>query len=405
MHSVGGEKRPHTFRQVNSAENWAPASILRRFIAKTNMGIKKVVDNSSSPNGSASERESLSSGKSTQSNYSTIAADLEVARKIKEDLGPPVPFHTNWWAILLTFLSGVSFTLSSGLVKGIELINPMELLALRSAIQIFAMAPMIACKLINPFGPPGYRLYLLLQGFVGGITLVALFVAFRKLPLGDATSIIFSAPIFVMLMSFIFLREPCGTFRFIIAFLLITGVILVSRPPFIFNQGDPAVTYDYDIVGYSSAVLGALFSAVNIVLMRKCKDVHFSVLILYFSVGSFVISLALSFIEGPWTLGGSLWNTPLIEWGYGSLVGVTGLLGQVLLVIALNMEGAGKVAVTRSLDIVLAFVLQVCYWGQFPDIMGSVGSVLICICVAAMGVEEQFTLLCPDSWPCCLYSW
>lgn len=36
-----------------------------------------------------------------------------------------------------------------------------------------------------------------------------------------------------------------------------------------------------------------------------------------------------------------------------------GLAGQVLVARALGLEGAGKVAVTRSLDIILAFVLQV----------------------------------------------
>jgi len=116
---------------------------------------------------------------------------------------------------------------------------------------------------------------------------------------------------------------------------------------------------NYDGLGYSAAVLGALFTAINIVVMRRCKDVHFSILVLHFSVWSLLVASLLANVHGPWTSGGHLHNASLFHWGLAILVGVTGLLGQVLLAHALSMEGAGKVAVTRSLDIVLAFVLQV----------------------------------------------
>lgn len=36
-------------------------------------------------------------------------------------------------------------------------------------------------------------------------------------------------------MSFLFLREPCGFFRTLIVCLLLTGVVLISKPPFIFQ--------------------------------------------------------------------------------------------------------------------------------------------------------------------------
>jgi drug/metabolite transporter (DMT)-like permease len=76
---------------------------------------------------------------------------------------------------------------------------------------------------------------LIIQGAVGGSTLVLLFFTFRRLPLGDATTIIFSSPVFVMIMSFLFLREPCGFFRTLIVCLLLTGVVLISKPPFVFQ--------------------------------------------------------------------------------------------------------------------------------------------------------------------------
>jgi len=80
-----------------------------------------------------------------------------------QDLGPPRPQKTNWCAVLLAFLSGVFFTLCSALVKGLKSIAPMELLVLRSSIQLAAMLPIVAFRGSNPFGPSGLRGLLALQ--------------------------------------------------------------------------------------------------------------------------------------------------------------------------------------------------------------------------------------------------
>lgn len=80
-----------------------------------------------------------------------------------QDLGPPRPEKTNWCAVLLAFLSGVFFTLCSALVKGLKSIAPMELLVLRSSVQVAAMLPIVAFRGNNPFGPSGLRGLLALQ--------------------------------------------------------------------------------------------------------------------------------------------------------------------------------------------------------------------------------------------------
>ena len=53
---------------------------------------------------------------------------------------------------------------------------------------------------------------------------------------GNAMTIIFTAPIFTMIFSFIFLRLRQGIWKICFAFVLIVGVILVVRSPFIFPQ-------------------------------------------------------------------------------------------------------------------------------------------------------------------------
>ncbi|KAJ9598503.1 hypothetical protein L9F63_010823 [Diploptera punctata] len=285
---------------------------------------------------------------------------------------------------------GAFFTLSSAAVKALKNLDPMELLVIRTTLQCIAMFPIAVKRGENLLGPKGQRLLLQLQGIVGGSTLVLLFFTFRRLPLGDATTIIFSSPVFVMIMSFLFLREPCGFFRTLIVCLLLTGVVLISKPPFIFHT----FGHEYDIFGYICAIGATLFTALNIVIMRKCKDVHFSVVVLQLSVWGLIVSATVLVFFGHQHHHNAL-TVPKgwYEWGLAVLVSVFGLSGQVLVAKALGLEGAGRVAVTRSLDIVLAFVLQVFAFGEIPDFLSITGALLVLGCVMGMGMEEHILYL------------
>jgi drug/metabolite transporter (DMT)-like permease len=157
-----------------------------------------------------------------------------------------------------------------------------------------------------------------------------------------------------MVMSHIWLREPCGFYRTFVVCLLVTGVVMITKPPFLFPTEDDQETYN--ILGYVAALCGTVFTAINIVVMRKCKDVHFSVVVFQFSFWSLVISSLILAFFGEFEIP----SNTVHEWILVFLVAIFGVTGQILVAIALSHEGAGRVAVTRSLDIVLAYVLQVC---------------------------------------------
>ena len=93
-----------------------------------------------------------------------------------------------------------------------------------------------------------------LQGIIGCLTVTCIFIGFKRLPVGDAATIIFCSPIFVMIFSHVILREHCGFFRvFVIALLMVSfkmsnfepffylpyiltlqvGVVLIAKPPFL----------------------------------------------------------------------------------------------------------------------------------------------------------------------------
>lgn len=70
---------------------------------------------------------------------------------------------TKWFGVFLAFLSGTFFTISSALVKAVQNVHPMILLAIRSVLQMLVMA-CVACKVSTSlFGPKGQRMLLHLQ--------------------------------------------------------------------------------------------------------------------------------------------------------------------------------------------------------------------------------------------------
>ena len=189
----------------------------------------------------------------------------------------------------------------------------------------------------DPRGPKGSRGMLALHGLVGCLTVMCVFVGFSRLPVGDAATIIFSNPVITIILSFCLLKEHCGIYRILVILILLAGVALVAQPPALLKllydnkilEGndkpqDVQNMQHYDVAGYVAAVCGTLLTAANFVMVRKLKDVHFSVLIFSFSVMSLLASLILTPLVSTFTFP-PCWQ----EWTYCILVGLSGYFGQV----------------------------------------------------------------------------
>ncbi|KAI4495911.1 hypothetical protein M0802_008317 [Mischocyttarus mexicanus] len=298
---------------------------------------------------------------------------------------------TKWLGIFLAFISGAFFTISSALVKAVRNVDPMILLMIRAILQILVMVIIAIRTTKNIFGPKNQQMLIHLQGFVGGMTVSLLFYSFRKLPLGDATTIIFSSPIIVIILSFVFLKEPCGLLRIIVAAILFTGVILVARPPLLFQIRKAE---SYDIVGYVYALTAALFTALNIVIIRKCQEIHYSIIVLNLSIWSLVTATFFFFVIPGNNEHKLILPNDWLTWGKIISLSLTGLGGQVLVANALKIEGAGKVSITRSLDIILAYIVQIYIFEDEPSSTSIIGAILIIFSVISMGFEKEIYGIC-----------
>lgn len=307
-------------------------------------------------------------------------------------------------------LAGICFTSSNVMVKYLVDVSSWELLFIRCMIQMISMAPVMACFHKNPFGPSDLptRFRIAAQGILGGILLFCIFQAVADLPLGDATAIFFSSPAFTMVLSTCILRDHCGVFRTLVAVTLLSGVVILSRPPSIFpppenytppnhnnNSSNSSGHHDpyvgvYNATGLLSAIAVPILSALIVIITRQAKHVHYSVLVFWFAVGGFIVSvIGIQFIDDH---GGQIfrilynWNSN--QWVLTFLIALVGLIGSILMTKAVCWVTPSKVMVVRSFEVVVAYILQVTVFDTPTHVSDVFGTLLVILAVLSMGLED-----------------
>lgn len=226
------------------------------------------------------------------------------------------------------------------------------------------------------------RVYLFLRGFLGSNAMILLYYAVLQMPLADATVITFSNPVFTSLLAWIFLKERCTIWDVMFTIFTLTGVVLIARPPFLFRGELSGIDGNYDnhIKGTIAAFSGAIAAACTMVILRKMgKNVHYYLAVWYYAVVGFVECIVVLFIIDEWTIPSCGWD----RWNLMA-IGVLGIGGQTFLTKALQVEKAGPVALIRTTDVVLAFILQFLFLNRKPT-WWSVGGAL-CVISSTTGV-------------------
>merc|ERR1711988_1468637 len=151
--------------------------------------------------------------------------------------------------ILLCVLSGFFLIGGNTLTKLASLrsrsISSWQLLLLRSVVFIVVLLPVIVWRRIGIFGPSdrSVRLKLIIQAVLANSLIFCYYEGMMRLPLGDYQAIIFSSPVFTMVMSAFLIKDRFGLYRALLALILTSGIIVICRPSSLFppNQ-DSAIT-------------------------------------------------------------------------------------------------------------------------------------------------------------------
>ncbi|KAI8979752.1 hypothetical protein BDF20DRAFT_819367 [Mycotypha africana] len=274
-----------------------------------------------------------------------------------------------------------------------------EIVLARSIVQ--TILGFIGCALLKvyPWGQKGVRRWIFLRGLAGTLGLSMFFYSITQLPLADATVVFFLGPAFTAIGAAIVLGEEFTVFDGFCSFACMAGVILVSKPQFLFSGNDQNEVVGNGIssadgpselkrlFAISCALLGAMMSAVAYVIVRKIgRGAHYMVHVIYFGCVSIAVS----------TIGMFAFQKPIMPHDWNEylmliLVGFFAFIGQCFLNQGLQMAPAGPGTLMRMNDVVFAFLFGIFFLHEYPDAYSISGATIIVVMTSAMGIHKVYS--------------
>lgn len=284
--------------------------------------------------------------------------------------------------IICALLSAFFFALNALFAKLIHL-DGIQITMCRLYVQFLILLPIVFYKRneVDVLGPVGLRRFLWIRGCTGSIATVFMYLTISNLSVGNAITMTYMSIMLVPFIARIFLRESLTILDIIFAVVSLIGVILIARPAFLFPNVENEEN-ENKAIGVTLGILTALFQATTMVILRKLGKVYTSLNVLYPSIigsgATTILLTALGKFEFP-----CLHEIPFILG-----VGVTGLVGQYLIVISLGLERAGTVSILRSVQIIMVYILQITVLENMPSTLSLIGASLVLSGSIGIGVRK-----------------
>lgn len=200
-------------------------------------------------------------------------------------------------------------------------------------------------------------------------------VAFHRLPIAEATAIVFLSPLLVVIVGGTVLREHVGWIGALATVAGFIGVLLIVRP----GGG-------LDPVGIVCALCGAVFIASYQLLSRVLAPTESTVAMLFYAAlfGSILYGLMV-----PWFWEG---RTPsLLQALLFLSMGVTGGLGHYLFTAAHHHAPASVLAPVMYVQLLWASLLGWLVFGDVSDGLSMVGMVIVAAAGVAVALKSKLT--------------
>lgn len=199
-----------------------------------------------------------------------------------------------------------------------------------------------------------------LSGLIGNACII---YAFVTIPLAEAYSIAFLAPIFIVLISVVFLKETVGLQRWLILAASFVGVLIVVRPGFRELH-----------LGHIAAVVAAVAGAVTTTVLRRVAKEETRVsLIGMASLYILVVNGVLMLVTG---------QVKMLTWtelAWLLVIGALGGTGNMLFIAATRAVQASQIAPLQYSQIFWAILFGALFYYEYPDAVGVAGLLVIVV--------------------------
>jgi len=199
----------------------------------------------------------------------------------------------------------------------------------------------------------------LFRGFLMGIGSLCFFAAIKYMPLADAMAVFFVEPLILTVLSALILKEQVGWRRWVAVAIGFVGTLIVIQP-------------SWELFGWVSLLpLGtATLFAIYLILNRRYGDADTPLVMqLYAGVGG-TVTVAVALLLGQlFDVSDMTFDVPLggLSWFLLFTIGAIATGGHLLVVQASRLAPASFLAPFQYLEIVMAVIIGLVVFNEFPS--------------------------------------
>lgn len=289
-----------------------------------------------------------------------------------------------------------------------------QMLFLRMLIGVVFCIPIMVCFRVHPYGDKKKNMFLLLLMGVAEVgAILCFYLALEKMPVGDATAIKFTVPIFTAFLGFIVLKQECTFVDALFGATSFFGVVMVAKPDWFekntnsFTAATNQTSVMLSVDDFKEKIVfntmeyfkGAIFATgcslllSTYFLMNTLVGRSQSVILAVFypSLVGMLTSPLMMFISKEKVLIHEISST---KWGILVTISVVYFFGMLFMAEAFQMDNIGPVVLIRYCDVVYAFVLQYFLIKTCPTLATLGGALIILLSTFLRTVIRLFGMPC-----------
>lgn len=259
---------------------------------------------------------------------------------------------------MLMLTAAVFYAITAAMVKSIQAIPVAEKVFFRNLISLLPIIIMNRSKGVNLLG--NNKKFLVLRAVLGLFGAGCYFYALSNAPLADTVALANLYPFFVIIFSFVFIKEDIQKVHIFAFIVSIMGAILIIKPQF------DAVNIFY-ILAFASAVFtGGAYTTV-----KHLQETEDSIVIMFY------FSLITAIVCIPFVLMGNFVLPKGMSLLKLLLLGGAATFYQFFMTSAYKYAPAGEIAIYSYASIVVSAIIGILVWHEIPNLSSVIGIILI----------------------------
>lgn len=257
-----------------------------------------------------------------------------------------------------------------------KLLSPFQLLTFRTYIMVWISGlsmPLYYNKVFTKGNHLKNMHLVFLRSFISLFSAGLMVYSIKNIDIADVFTIFYIYPAFIIILSFVFLREKVGGLDYLCLVSCLVGALLIIKPSFLFPKDFTSKKKDNSTIFYIFVILAALLKSIEDLCVRGAgEDFHpliFPLMYILFGIVFFPMPVLINREE--------IVKIDYVEFCYFLYLAISNILQAVFLVLGLQYENAGRVSMINYLQLAFIYIFDVLILHKEITMMDFTGTFLI----------------------------